>query len=354
MTIDVDVPEKRKYLNDICLHEIILRLILASIGKISNCKQKKKSRHYCVDCGKSYKNKSGLLQHRKYECGKEPQFSCPFCDYKVKLRCNLLKHIGIKHESMAKDYYQTFQKRVRHACQGCNKSYKYKEGLYLHQRYECGKDPQFQCPYCAHRAKHKGNVFNCLKCGKNYLSSGGLRNHLAFECGKAPQFKCRFCPYEAKIKGGNYDCEKCGKRYRSKTALNNHVRCECGKEPQYKCRYCPYQAKLKGCNYDCHICGKRYSSQGALYNHVKFVCGTTKCSSCNCNGCGRRYVCDGCGKSYASACGLKTHTKWECGKEPNFNCPHCSYKTKRKGSLKRHMLTLHNPMKFVETTTTEE
>lgn len=47
---------------------------------------------------------------------------------------------------------------VRHACQGCNKSYKYKEGLYLHQRYECGKDPQFQCPYCAHRAKHKGNL----------------------------------------------------------------------------------------------------------------------------------------------------------------------------------------------------
>ncbi|KAF6202990.1 hypothetical protein GE061_003402 [Apolygus lucorum] len=46
------------------------------------------------------------------------------------------------------------------------KSYKYKEGLYTHKRFACGKDPQFQCPYCTYRAYHKGNLK--LHVGKNH------------------------------------------------------------------------------------------------------------------------------------------------------------------------------------------
>ncbi|KAG8259278.1 hypothetical protein J6590_014747 [Homalodisca vitripennis] len=39
----------------------------------------------------------------------------------------------------------------------CGRSYKYKQGLAEHQRYECGKEPMFQCSFCPYRAKKRNN-----------------------------------------------------------------------------------------------------------------------------------------------------------------------------------------------------
>lgn len=36
----------------------------------------------CPDCGRMYKLKSSLRNHQKWECGKEPQFQCPYCVYR--------------------------------------------------------------------------------------------------------------------------------------------------------------------------------------------------------------------------------------------------------------------------------
>lgn len=49
-------------------------------------------------------------------------------------------------------------KDKRYKCDRCWKSYIYKDGLTRHKRYECGIEPQFRCPYCPHRAKHRGNL----------------------------------------------------------------------------------------------------------------------------------------------------------------------------------------------------
>lgn len=37
----------------------------------------------------------------------------------------------------------------------CGKVYKYKRSLQTHLRYECGKEPQFQCPLCEKRCHQK-------------------------------------------------------------------------------------------------------------------------------------------------------------------------------------------------------
>ncbi|VEN64373.1 unnamed protein product [Callosobruchus maculatus] len=33
-------------------------------------------------------------------------------------------------------------------CRTCGKIYKHRQTLYNHARYECGKEPSFQCEYC--------------------------------------------------------------------------------------------------------------------------------------------------------------------------------------------------------------
>lgn len=42
-----------------------------------------------------------------------------------------------------------------HACPVCDRVYKLKSSLRNHQKWECGKDPQFKCEYCTYRAKQK-------------------------------------------------------------------------------------------------------------------------------------------------------------------------------------------------------
>ncbi|KAG8259260.1 hypothetical protein J6590_014729 [Homalodisca vitripennis] len=42
-------------------------------------------------------------------------------------------------------------------CKGCGRLYKGKKAMSDHQRYECGKDPQFHCRFCPYKAKLKGN-----------------------------------------------------------------------------------------------------------------------------------------------------------------------------------------------------
>lgn len=50
-------------------------------------------RHFCPDCGKSYKFKQGLYEHRKFKCGKNPSFQCPFCPKRCYVKGHLRQHI---------------------------------------------------------------------------------------------------------------------------------------------------------------------------------------------------------------------------------------------------------------------
>lgn len=45
-----------------------------------------------------------------------------------------------------------------------------------------------------------GDRFMCPECGRAYKLKSSLRNHQKWECGKEPQFKCQYCPYKAKQK----------------------------------------------------------------------------------------------------------------------------------------------------------
>lgn len=57
------------------------------------------SRYYC-SCGASYSLYRNLQQHIKYDCGKEPRFSCPYCEMLFRKKYNLHKHIRNIHKDV--------------------------------------------------------------------------------------------------------------------------------------------------------------------------------------------------------------------------------------------------------------
>lgn len=54
-------------------------------------------RYKCSACGKNYVHQSSFIRHRNMECGKEPQFQCPYCPLKSKRKSNIAAHIKYKH-----------------------------------------------------------------------------------------------------------------------------------------------------------------------------------------------------------------------------------------------------------------
>ncbi|XP_020288356.1 oocyte zinc finger protein XlCOF6-like [Pseudomyrmex gracilis] len=48
--------------------------------------------------------------------------------------------------------------RTRFPCPRCRKSYTTKSAVTAHYKYDCGKPPRFECPYCGKLSKKKFNV----------------------------------------------------------------------------------------------------------------------------------------------------------------------------------------------------
>ncbi|RZF39433.1 hypothetical protein LSTR_LSTR000954 [Laodelphax striatellus] len=152
-------------------------------AKNSRCDSSMPLAKLCVRCGKSYKYRSSLDRHLKYECGVKPKFKCPFCDHVSKQKSNFplafssAENIDTKigngksplfryHEVRSKRSGRNTQSMVQSAnssqhpfvCNRCNRSYKYQTGLASHQRFECGVQPQFNCTHCSFTCKLKGNL----------------------------------------------------------------------------------------------------------------------------------------------------------------------------------------------------
>ncbi|OXU32142.1 hypothetical protein TSAR_012271 [Trichomalopsis sarcophagae] len=48
-------------------------------------------------------------------------------------------------------------------CEVCGKGYQHRATLLRHTRHECGKEPKFKCPYCPHRTKQRGNLYQHIR-----------------------------------------------------------------------------------------------------------------------------------------------------------------------------------------------
>lgn len=54
-------------------------------------------RYLCPKCAVSYKRKWHLVEHVRFDCGLEPQFSCKLCSKKFSRKNRLTRHIVLTH-----------------------------------------------------------------------------------------------------------------------------------------------------------------------------------------------------------------------------------------------------------------
>ncbi|KAK3915461.1 Longitudinals lacking protein, isoform G [Frankliniella fusca] len=139
-------------------------------------------------------------------------------------------------------------------------------------------------------------------------------------------------------KCGQYFCH-CGKAYRYLDSLYKHQKWECGKDPQFQCPHCPHRSKRRS-NLGIHM-RRRHPDfeinwEGAWPGNYANAANDISQESLS----GAQYRC-GCGNSYRYERNLKMHQKRECGKEPSIICPHCSYRSKQKSHMKRHIRCKH-------------
>lgn len=48
-------------------------------------------------CSRTYLSRGSMVDHQKWECGKQPTFQCPYCDYCAKRKKHLTRHITVIH-----------------------------------------------------------------------------------------------------------------------------------------------------------------------------------------------------------------------------------------------------------------
>lgn len=52
----------------------------------------------CPNCPSVFNRKTNLNKHLRYECGQEPRFKCPYCNYRSKKTSDVYKHIRRIHK----------------------------------------------------------------------------------------------------------------------------------------------------------------------------------------------------------------------------------------------------------------
>ncbi|XP_031367347.1 longitudinals lacking protein, isoforms A/B/D/L-like [Apis dorsata] len=58
-----------------------------------------KKKFPCPNCACAYSQKYSLNRHLTYECGQEPRFKCPHCEYRCKKSANVYEHVRRRHKN---------------------------------------------------------------------------------------------------------------------------------------------------------------------------------------------------------------------------------------------------------------
>ncbi|KAM9785592.1 uncharacterized protein zbtb48 [Neosynchiropus ocellatus] len=244
-------------------------------------------------------------------------------------------------------------------CEKCGKKYFRKENLLMHQMRNCSISQvgTFTCPKCSaefegkeqlrlHLPSHTGEMpYKCSSCSEQFMYKRNLTFHLTKIHGHPKPHACPECPktflnqselrlhQAAKHRGEKpFVCEQCGHRASSRNGLQMHIKAIHRKERPFVC----------------HLCGHAFSQKNNLNMHLRVHSGE------------RPYQCHLCGKTFRTqgrevsasdrlrptdrrlcrAASLDKHNRTHTGERP-FGCDVCDQRFTEKGALVRHKACKH-------------
>uniref|UniRef100_A0A3Q3XBH8 Uncharacterized protein n=1 Tax=Mola mola TaxID=94237 RepID=A0A3Q3XBH8_MOLML len=250
-------------------------------------------------------------------------------------------------------------------CPTCDKSFKSKYYLKVHNRRHTGERP-FGCLKCGKRYFRKENLlihevrdcarvqkYICGTCSSTFSGKEELRVHAVSHTGDMPH-KCSMCPEQfmhkknltlhmMKVHGypKPHTCPECPKSFLTRTELRVHEAAKHRGEKPFVCEECGHRASsrnglqmhIKAIHrnerpFVCNLCGHAFSQKNNLNMHLRIHSGE------------RPYQCHLCGKTFRTQASLDKHNRTHTGERP-FGCDVCEQRFTEKGALLRHKASKH-------------
>ncbi|XP_044067652.1 telomere zinc finger-associated protein isoform X2 [Siniperca chuatsi] len=250
-------------------------------------------------------------------------------------------------------------------CPICDKSFKSKYYLKVHNRRHTGERP-FGCLKCGKRYFRKENLliheirdcarvqtYTCLTCSSTFNGKEELRLHVISHTGDMPH-KCSTCQEQFMYKKNltihmmkahgypkPHACPQCPKTFLTRTELRVHEAAKHRGEKPFVCEECGHRASsrnglqmhIKAIHrnerpFVCNLCGHAFSQKNNLNMHLRIHSGE------------RPYQCHLCGKTFRTQASLDKHNRTHTGERP-FSCDVCEQRFTEKGALVRHKASKH-------------
>lgn len=124
---------------------------------------------FAYNLGRSFNTRVALSDHERSNCGKNPIYSCKYCDKKYHSAGSLKCHTTI----------HTLE--LNFACDHCPKKFRTKGQLVIHQRTHT-KDKPFKCNFCDASFSHRESLLT------HHTTHTGIKRFQCEQC--CAQFSC--------------------------------------------------------------------------------------------------------------------------------------------------------------------